>query len=105
TLQPEEKAILKNGRFVVLDIDDNGAYLWTEGLMAFKDKSLEEIVLSLEKVFSVHFEIQGKKLSEKTFTGKFRQSDGLEYALKILQENINFSYERDELSGVVFIKE
>ena len=37
-------------------------------------------------------------------TGKFRQTDGIEYALRVLQKDVNFKYLRDdELNSITII--
>jgi hypothetical protein len=43
-------------------------------------------------------------LPKHTYTGKFRQSDGIDYALRVLQKSIRFSYEKDDETGVIYIK-
>jgi hypothetical protein len=64
---------------------------------------LEEILLSLEKYFDVDIQIDTGNLPQKTYTGKFRQSDGVDYALRVLQKSIHFTYERDEDSSRIYI--
>ena len=36
-------------------------------------------------------------------TGKFRQSDGIEHALKVIQKDIPFKYTRDNESNIITI--
>ncbi len=102
TLNPNEKSTLENEQLLVSNITDTDKYLWRKGLIAFNNKKLEEILLSLEKYFDVDFQIDSKNLPQKTYTGKFRQSDGVDYALRVLQRSIRFTYERDEDSGRIY---
>lgn len=104
SLKPNEKSTLKNNQLIVSEITDTDEFLWRKGLIAFNNKKLEEILLSLEKYFDVKIEINSKQLSQHTYTGKFRQSDGVEYALRVLQRSIRFNYERNEETGIVYIK-
>jgi ferric-dicitrate binding protein FerR (iron transport regulator) len=104
TLKPDEKSYLKNGKLYVTQITDMDKYLWKEGLIAFNNKPLEDILLSLEKYFDVCIQVSKNTLPQHTYTGKFRQSDGIDYALRVLQKSIRFSYERDEETGIVYIK-
>lgn len=99
TLKPNEKSTLENDQLLVSNITDTDKYLWRKGLIAFNNKKLEEIFLSLEKYFDVDIQIDAKNLPQKTYTGKFRQSDGVDYALRVLQKSIHFTYERDEDAG------
>ena len=44
-----------------------------------------------------------KLASIHTYTGKFRQSDGIDYALRVLQKSIHFTYSRNEETGIIKI--
>ena len=104
TLLPNQKSILVDNKLLVSKITDCDQYLWRDGLIAFKSKELEEILLTLEKYFDVDIQILTDKLPQHTYTGKFRQSDGVDYALRVLQRSIRFNYERDEETGTIYIK-
>jgi ferric-dicitrate binding protein FerR (iron transport regulator) len=104
SLKPNERSYLKDGRLYVTQITDMDKYLWKDGLIAFNNKTLEEILLSLEKYFDIRIQVSNNPLPQRTYTGKFRQSDGVDYALRVLQKSIHFTYERDEITGIVHIK-
>jgi len=104
SLQPNEKSTLENNQLLISTISDPDVYLWREGLIAFKSKGLEEILLTLEKYFDVDIRVRTENLPQHTYTGKFRQTDGVDYALRVLQRSIRFTYERDEETGTVYIK-
>jgi ferric-dicitrate binding protein FerR (iron transport regulator) len=94
---------LENNQLVVEMIGDRDRFLWRDGLIAFNHKRLEEILYSLEKYFDVEIKIASTALPQHTYSGKFRQSDGVDYALRVLQKSIHFSYERDEETGKIII--
>lgn len=104
TLKPDERSYLKDGKLHITQITDRDKYLWKEGLIAFNNQTLEDILVSLEKYFDVRIQVSNNSLPQRTYTGKFRQSDGVDYALRVLQKSIRFSYERDEETGIVYIK-
>ena len=104
SLKPNEIATLNNNELIISKIGYTDKYLWKNGLIAFNSKRLEEILLSLEKYFDVKIQIDSEKLPEHTYTGKFRQSDGVDYALRVLQRSIRFSYERNDETGIIYIK-
>ncbi|MEN6324145.1 MAG: FecR family protein [Proteiniphilum sp.] len=104
SLNPNEKSTLENDKLIVSNITDIDEFLWRKGLIVFNNKKLEEILLSLEKYFDVHIQINAKSLPQHTYTGKFRQADGVDYALRVLQRSIQFNYERDESTGTIYIK-
>jgi ferric-dicitrate binding protein FerR (iron transport regulator) len=103
SLKPHEKAIIQNNNLTVSKITDTDEYLWRHGLIAFNDKQLDEILLTLEKYFNVEIHVETNKLPQHTYSGKFRQSDGVDYALRVLQKSIHFSYERNEVTGIIYI--
>ncbi len=104
SLKPNEKSTLKNNELIVSKITDTEEYLWRKGLIAFNKEDLEHILLTLEKYFDVKIQIHTANLPQHTYTGKFRQSDGIDYALRVLQRSIHFTYERDEATGTIYIK-
>ncbi len=104
TLKPDEKSYLKDGKLYITQITNRDKYLWREGLIAFNNKPLEDILLSLEKYFDIRIQVSKNTLPQHTYTGKFRQSDGIDYALRVLQKSIHFTYERDEETGIVYIQ-
>lgn len=103
SLKPNEIGVLKNNKLQISTITDSDHYLWKEGLIAFKNEGIEEILISLEKYFDIEIQINTSNLPQHTYTGKFRHSDGVEYALRVLQKSINFYYSRDVDSGIIFI--
>jgi len=103
SLKPNEKATVQNNNLVISEIINTDKYLWRQGLIAFNDMKLDEILLSLEKYFDVDIHIDSKSLPQHTYTGKFRQSDGVDYALKVLQKSVDFNYKRDEETGIIYI--
>ena len=104
SLKPNQIGLLENNKLLITDISDKDQYLWREGLIAFNNKKLEEILHELEKYFDVVILINSSNLPQHTYTGKFRQSDGVDYALRVLQRSIHFTYERDEDRGTIYIK-
>lgn len=104
TLLPNQNSTLSQGQLLVSQITDSDKYLWKNGLIAFNNNKLEEILSSLEKYFDIKIQIDSTQLPIHTYTGKFRQSDGVDYALRVLQKSIRFSYNRDDNSGIIHIK-
>lgn len=103
-IKPAQKTVFKNGKLEVRDIEDYDEFLWRRGLIAFKNKQLDEILSVLEQYFDINIQIEDSSLPDNTYTGKFRQSDGIDYALRVLQKSIQFSYERDNEEQTIIIK-
>lgn len=104
SLYPNQDATFENGQLLITKITNNDKYLWRHGLIAFNSKKLDEILRTLEKYFDVEIQINANQLPQFTYTGKFRQSDGVDYALRVLQKSIHFSYQRDEETGIIYIE-
>ncbi len=103
-IRPTQKTIFREGRLEVSNIEDYDEFLWRKGLIAFNNKQLEEILSVLGQYFDTKIEIDTNSLPNNTYTGKFRQSDGIDYALRVLQSSIHFTYERDDEKQIIHIK-
>lgn len=95
-LKPNTKAIYENGELTVQYVDDYSVYRWREGLICFKDASFASIMEDFEKYYGVKISINNNKVNKNKYTGKFRQRDGVDYALHVLQRDIYFSYKKDD---------
>ena len=103
-LLPNYKTILKDGRLVVSKIDDYNVYRWKEGLYCFKSKPFIQIMEDLERYYDMKIQVDKKSIESVALTGKFRISDGLDYALRVLQKDVSFTYRRDKDNDVIYIK-
>lgn len=103
-LLPNYKTTLKDGRLVVSKIDDYNVYRWKEGLYCFKSKRFTQIMEDLERYYDLKIQVDKKSIESVALTGKFRISDGLDYALRVLQKDVSFTYRRDKDNDVIYIK-
>lgn len=95
-LDPHQKAVLTEQGFEVIGFSDLNPYLWRNGIIYFRDASFGEIIGKLAQYFNVEIIIRNEELLKRSYTGKFRQVDGLDYALEVLQRDVSFSVQRDE---------
>jgi len=103
-LTPNTLARLHDGRLVSEDITDFNHYRWREGLICFKDMPFAELISKFEKCYGIKIIMQNKRVTDYAPTGKFRQADGIDYALRVLQRDMRFRYERDEENQTIYIK-
>ncbi|NCC10669.1 MAG: DUF4974 domain-containing protein [Bacteroidia bacterium] len=103
-LRPNDKAVWKDGHLVRSKIDDTDLYRWRDGLYCFKNETFREVLKQFEVYYDVKFVYQNKQLSNPKINGKFRLVDGVDYALNILQKEVEFTYHRDEETNVIYIK-
>lgn len=92
-LKPGQRAVLCDGRYVIKPLYDNPA-LWTTGLMAFNNAPLTDIINQLETCYGVRIKIGNTRLQNYTYTGKFRQADGLDNILHLIQKARPFNMKK-----------
>lgn len=103
-LLPAQKTTLSDGRLVVGSIDDYNVYRWKEGLYCFRDKPFAEIMKDMERYYDLKIDMDAPGIADVVLTGKFRISDGLDYALRVLQSQVSFTYRRDKDDNIIYIK-
>ena len=103
-LSPGHQAIHENNTLTVRPIEDYDIYRWREGLICFKEVDFTELMERFEKSYGIRIIIENKKLTNKVFSGKFRISDGVDNALRILQKEGNYTFERSEDDSIIYIK-
>lgn len=103
-LEPNAKAVLINNRLIKKKIDDIGAYRWREGLYCFTNKSFNEVLKQFELYFDVKFIKLNNQIENPIINGKFRLVDGVDYALNVLQNEISFTYKRDDKTNLIYLK-
>jgi len=102
-LTPDMRAYFDNGKLVSGHVDDSNLYRWREGLICFKNRSFKGVMHEFSKYYGIEIEVQNQQVQKYFYTGKFRQADGIEYALKVLQKEIKFSYKRDDINQIIYI--
>lgn len=102
-LKAGDKVSGYKGRLAVTAIEHEEDYRWRCGLICFRNERIDGIMRQFEKSFGIRINIHNRKVLEHTYTGKFRQNDGVDYALKVLQRDITFKYVKDDERGTVDI--
>lgn len=95
-IAPHQKAVWTGKELKVEQITDFDAYRWREGLICFRNTALSEILKEFEKYYDVKIDLQNRNMANPQLTVKFRLSDGVEYALRVLQKYAAFSFTRDD---------
>ncbi|MCE5225454.1 MAG: FecR domain-containing protein [Porphyromonadaceae bacterium] len=103
-LSPATKSVLKNDKLVLEQVASFNSYRWKEGLICFKNDSFSFIMSQLEKNFGITIVVENSEVNKYKYTGKFRQTDGIDYALRILQKDISFTYNKDDENQIIHIK-
>lgn len=94
-LVPMQKAALINEALVVSAVTDTDIYKWKDGLIAFDNVPINEVLERLENSFGKKITIRKLDDPGLLLTGKFRVSDGLEYALEVLGHSYGLRYTKN----------
>lgn len=104
SLTPNEKVTEIDG-ILQKDTINNPEHLrWREGLICLDDEPFENLMRKFAVYYGIDIVINNPNVLKYKCTGKFRQTDGIEYALRVLQKDVNFKYLRDdELNSITII--
>lgn len=103
-LEPEDKAHINSGKLIVTRVTDFSQYQWKEGLISFKNESFGEIIRIFERIYDMQIVMDNTATADIVYTGKFRMTDGIDYALRVLQQTVDFSFERDIDKQIIYIR-
>lgn len=92
-LYPAQKVAFRNGELCKSPIDNYDVYRWREGLICFKETRFADLMRQLEKNYGVRILINNEAVKEKVFSGKFRTTDGIDNALRLLQKEGHYTFE------------
>ena len=85
-------------------IEDYNPYRWRGGLSVSRMQLSLISFINLKKYYGVEIRIENKAVMNYRCTGKFRHSDGVRYALRVLQKDVDFQFVRDEENHIIYIK-
>lgn len=103
-LKPNQKVHMQSGKLFVSSIDDFDHFRWREGLVCFKNIAFVELMKRFEKCYGISIFVENPNLKDYYCSGKFRVADGLDNALRILQRDAKYTFERNEENTAVYIK-
>jgi len=103
-INPDQMAILLDGKIVTENIPDKNYFKWKEGIFCFENESVASLMEKLELYYDVNIDMQSKALLKDRYSGKFRMKDGIEHVLKVLQLKYKFSYTKDDETNLIVIK-
>ncbi|MGV8094739.1 MAG: FecR family protein [Mangrovibacterium sp.] len=101
-LDPNEQVYMNEGRLIKQAIADFDVFRWRDGLFCFKNMSFTNLLDYIEKYYDVEIILQKTDFPQKELSGKIRITDGVEHALRVLQKNIRFTYQKQE--NLIYIK-
>lgn len=102
-LLPGETAELVGDELQVSLTEDRNSFRWKDGLIYIEDESFVKIMELFEKFYDIRIVVNNKFVGNLGYRGKLRISDGIDHALRVLQRDFPFEYERDEESNIIYI--
>lgn len=103
-LAPSQKMTLAGSELKLEQIEDYDIYSWVDGLYCFTDKPFSQVLSDMENYFDIKVVCEvDQKEQDARLTGKFRLSDGLDYALRLFQLSTGLQYSYDSNNAVVTI--
>ena len=103
-MNPNECVELKDNKLVKRPMGNTDFLLWKEGIYAFDDVPFEDIIKKFELYYDIVITVNNSKLMKYKFSGKFRQRDGVESALRTLRKVYYFTYIKDEENNNIIIR-
>lgn len=103
TLSPGKRIALCDNGLLVSRLNEN-ALLWKDGILAFDNLTLNEILQRISAYYGVRFDTGDLKTGEKRYTGKFRSQAGYEHILKSLRmihNDFNYSIPEGENGNLI----
>lgn len=102
-LAPDMSVCLIEGDLQVKPLARYDRFSWREGVLCFEKEPFEDIMKTFEKSYGCKIIVSNKKVGRYLYTGKFLQTDGVDYALNLLQKSFYFSYSRDKDTNTITI--
>lgn len=104
-LQPNEAAVMAADGPPRADAPDRyGAFPLDRRADLSQRRSLRRAARTFQRLLRHPHPAENPKLYDVRCTGKFRQSDGIDYSLHVLQRFVNFRYTHDEERHTIEIR-
>ncbi|MDR1723636.1 MAG: FecR domain-containing protein [Tannerella sp.] len=100
-MTPNQQLLCKNGNINIEDGFDKDLLLWKDGIYSFKQDNLEDIIAQLMLYYDVKIVVTNKNILRYTYTGKFRQRDGIMEILRIIRKIHHFTILHDEANNII----
>ncbi|MDR1160742.1 MAG: FecR domain-containing protein [Tannerellaceae bacterium] len=102
-LNPGEAAELDGHAFRIRPANANSSR-WKDGLIILENNSFDEIMHLFERYYNLEIIINNHEVKNLGYQGKLRIADGIDHALRVLQSDFHFTYERARDSNIIYIK-
>ena len=102
-MEPGEKLCDHHGRLFRDELHDHDGFLWRNGIYYFNNERFEDIFKKLEQYYDISIIVRDTKALDYRLTGKFRQKEGIEHIMRVLQKDKPLRYLRDDKNNSIVI--
>lgn len=101
TLKPNEQITVAHGQMILNKTGNIDYFLWKDGIYAFENEKLIDIINKLQLYYDVKIIVGDPEIFNIPYTGKFRQRDGIDEILRIIQKIRKFNIQKDTDSNTI----
>ena len=102
-LNPNEQVYYQNGVMRVQKIKNPSDFLWKDGIYNFENEPFGDIAKRLELYYDINIIVSDTSLEAREYTGKFRQLDGVDEILRIIQKIHKFKIKKEPEKNTIII--
>lgn len=102
-LKKDDILVISNGISEHERIESYDFLRWKEGLYCFDDAPISEVFDKLKKYYNVNIVIDNPALLDYRCTGKFKEKDGIEHILRVLQRDNKFTFKTNVDTNTITI--
>lgn len=95
-LSPNQQLTYLNGEMIIESIGHQDYFLWKDGIYSFHFHPFADIIRKMERYYNIEIKVEDLPIADWEYTGKFRQQDGIETILRILQIAHPFKIEKKD---------
>ncbi len=102
-LMPGQQLVqhIQGGSVNIQEVDVNLYTSWRNGIYEFKDVTLQEMTLRLNRWFDVEFVFSNDHAAEQRFSGMVKKEYDIDYFLKVVEKTTNVKFSRFDSKIVV----
>jgi ferric-dicitrate binding protein FerR (iron transport regulator) len=95
-LKSNEQVTIRGNHMAITPIQYADYFLWKDGIYSFNNEVLSNILKRLELYYDIHIEVKDPSILQWKYTGKFRQRDGIDEILRLMQRIRAFTVTKDD---------
>lgn len=102
-LSPDQQATYQENVIKLERLHNPEHLLWREGIYAFDNERLIDILSKLELYYDITIQVEDPEIFNVCYTGKFRQRDGIDEILHILQKIQSFKIRKIREENLIIL--